>query len=265
MALLVALGLVLIGLTNQMFWDDEANTAIYGRNLLELGKMTAWDGTNLCAHSYGGALGEDLGQELRVPPLPAYVAAAGMAVFGENTLGGRIFFALAGVVSVGLLAIWLRRFFGRRFPWYLSALILALSPAFLLYVRNCRYYALGAMFTLAVWTLWTPGSSRGRPGRSDASVEPLLDRRSILRYVGAAVAMSLLIYSHYLNAATVLATLPVFFLDPRFRRKKQYVLLGVIYGAAAVCGVVILLTVNPFAADYSIHAESTAMAGAEVS
>ncbi|KKL23762.1 hypothetical protein LCGC14_2422140, partial [marine sediment metagenome] len=92
----------------------------------------------------------------------------------------------------------------------------------------------------------------------------LFDWRSVLRYLGAAAAMVGLIFSHYLNAATVLATLPLFFLDSRFRRNKQVVLLGVIYSAAALCAIWICLTVNPFAADYSINPESTAMAGEDV-
>ena len=166
-AMLLTAVLASLGLGNQLFWDDEANTAIYARNLLKFGRLTAWDGTNLVGYSYGESLGEDLGRELRVPGLPAYVAAAGLFLFDGNTpkeltLSGRIPFVVAGVLSVGLLAIWLRRHFGRRFPWYLPPLVLALSPAYLLYIRNCRYYALGVMFTLLVWIFWAPGSSRGR-------------------------------------------------------------------------------------------------------
>ena len=78
--------LVLPRLGERLFWDDEANTAIYARNLLRFGRITAWDGTNLCGYGLGGALGEDLGQELRVPTLPAYVAAASMAPAGPDDL-----------------------------------------------------------------------------------------------------------------------------------------------------------------------------------
>jgi tetratricopeptide (TPR) repeat protein len=250
-AMLLAAVLASVGLSHQLFWDDEANTAIYARNLLKFGRLTAWDGVNLVGYSYGGALGADLGRELRVPPLPAYVAAAGLFLLGGNTfkeltLSGRIPFVVAGVLSIGLLAIWLRRHFGRRFPWHLPPLILALSPAYLLYIRNCRYYALGVMLTLAVWVFWAPGSSRGP--LLYGSVRELL--AWLFRCLGAAAAMVLLIFTHYLNAASVLVTLPLFFLDRRYRQPKQHVLLGVIYAAAVVCGLWIRFTADPFAAEY---------------
>ena len=169
-AMLLAAVLGLAGLSNHPFWDDEANTAIYGRNLLKFGRLTAWDGTNLVGYALGGALGEDLGKELRVPALPAYVAALGMLLFGETNFGGRVTFVVAGIVSVGLLAIWMRRLLGRRFPWYLPSLILAVSPAYLLYVRNCRYYALGVTFTLLLWIVWRIFStSWSRPKNSSES------------------------------------------------------------------------------------------------
>ena len=260
-AMTLAAVLASLGLSHQLFWDDEANTAVYARNLLRFGRVTAWDGTNLMGYSFAGALGEDLGQELRVPPLPAYVAAAGLYFFGGTaadvttygpdtfrrlTVAGRLPFVVLGVLSLGLLAVWMRRHLGRRFPWWLPPLILALSPAYLLYIRNCRYYALGVMLSIAVWTFWAPGTDRGRPldGSRRARIAWLA------RCAGAATAMVLLIFTHYLNAASVLVTLPLFFLDVRYRRPRQYMLLGVIYAAAAVTGGWILLTAYPFAAKY---------------
>jgi len=252
-AMVLAAVLAVLGLDNHRFWDDEANTAIYARNLLNLGKLTAFDGTNLVGYSYGGSLGEDLGRELRVPVLPAYVAAAGMYLSGQTTFGGRMMFVVAGVLSVGLLAVWLRRHLGRRFAWYLPPLILALSPAYLLYIRNCRYYALGVTFTLLIWIFWAPGSLRGGSLRGR-----LFDFGLLVRCAGGAAALVLLVWTHYLNAASVLVTLPLFLLDPRYRQGKQYVILGVLYATAAVCGAWILIYANPFAADYLVAGESAA-------
>ncbi|HUT09656.1 MAG TPA: glycosyltransferase family 39 protein [Thermoguttaceae bacterium] len=247
-AMALAAVLATAGLTNHPFWDDEANTAIYGRNLLEHGRLTAWDGTNVLGYAYGGALGPDLGRELRVPPLPAYVAAAGMFLFGKTTFGARILFVAAGVVSIGLIAVWLRRHFSRRFPYWLPSLILALSPAYLLLIRNCRYYALGIMLTLLIWIFWAPGTSRGRTSRGS-----LFDRRSLLRYAGVAAAVVLLVQTHYLNAAAVLVTLPLFFIDRRYRQPRQYVLLGIVCCVAATVGGWILLTANPFRTEYAMR------------
>ena len=244
-AMLVFAVLGLPHLGDHLFWDDEANTAIYARNLLHFGRITAWDGTNLMSYARGGALGEDLGAELRVPTLPAYVAAASMAIFGETTSAGRLPFVLAGTASVGLLALWMRRHLGHRFPCYVPGWLLALSPAMLLYARNCRYYALGVLFSLLVWTLWAPG--RARTGRLQ---EPWLTRRAILRLAAAALAMLLLLRTQYLNAAALIVTLPLFFLDRRYRQPRQYVLLAVLVGTTAIYGVWVMATANPWTAQY---------------
>ena len=104
-AMVLAAVLVFPQLGRRPFWDDEANTAIYARNLVRFGRITAWDGVNLSGYAAGGALGDDLGQELRVPTLPAYVAADSMELFGQTTFAGRLPFALCGVLSVGLIAV----------------------------------------------------------------------------------------------------------------------------------------------------------------
>lgn len=244
-AMLLGAALALPRLDNHLFWDDEANTAIYARNLLRFGRITAWDGTNLVGYGFGGALGEDLGQELRVPTLPAYVAAASMGLFGETTSAARLPFALAGVISVGLLAVWLHRHLGRGFPAWLPSLLLAASPAMLLYMRNCRYYSLGVMFSLMVWSFWAPGSSRRGP-----HAPGLLSRGALLRYVGAVVSLVLLLGTHYLNAAALLATLPLFFADRRYRQGVQYVMLAMLLATAVLYGLWTLSTIDPFAADY---------------
>ncbi|MBN2473632.1 MAG: tetratricopeptide repeat protein [Pirellulales bacterium] len=246
-AMSLATGFGVAGLDNQIFWDDEANTAIYARNLLKFHRLTAWDGTNLLGYSYGGSLGDDLGKELRVPALPAYVAALGMLFCGETTFGGRIPFVLTGVAGVGLLALWLRRFLGRRFPWYLPPLILALSPAYLLFIRNCRYYALGVTLTVLVWMFWTPETTRALVPRSRR-----LDGRLLCRFAGAATAVLLLLSTHYLNAAAALVTLPLFFFDRRYRQPTQYVLLGWIALVTVSYGLHTWIAANPFSADYLV-------------
>ena len=110
-------------------------------------------------------------------------------------------------------------------------MLLALSPAYSLYIRNCRYYSLGVFFSLLVWLLWAPG--RVRRGRLHGSP---LDRRSLLRYAAAAASFFLLLLTQYMNAATLLATLPVFFLDRRDRQPRQYAMLGILWCVAIAYG-----------------------------
>src|SRR5664279_5571225 len=84
------------GLNNNVFWDDEANTALFGRNILSTGKLTAWDGTNVIGFRQGAELDSQL-VNVYMPPVQYYVAALGFKLLGFTTLGGRVPFLLAGL------------------------------------------------------------------------------------------------------------------------------------------------------------------------
>ncbi len=233
-AILIAGVLAFHGLTNHLFWDDEASTAIFGRNLLKTGKLTAWDGHNLIGYRGGAELDENL-INVYMPPMQYYVAAAGLYLFGESTFGGRVLFVIAGLAGIALLAVFMRHLAPYGFPWWLPPLLLAATPAYLLYIRNCRYYSLGVLFTLAVLA---------------ASTSSLDTRRSwIIGWVIGLGSTAALIFTHYINAAAVIAFLPVLLLWPRFRTRRHLGLLGGIYGVAALCGVWIYLKANPLAAE----------------
>lgn len=258
--LLLAVGataaLALPGLGRQPFWDDEAFTAVYARNLLRFRRMTAWDGTNVIAYRFGRYLGDDLGRELRVPALPTVVTAGSFALLGETTFAGRLPFVLIGVLTVAATGWWLRRHGGRRSAYFVPPLLLALSPAFLLYVRNCRYYAPGALLTVLLLALWAP------PGRSGA-VAPPEDghpgRRLGIEAAALALVALLMIHTHYLNAAAALAVLPVFFLDRRYRRPRQAALLAVAWGTALAFGAWLTATANPWAGSGFVPQELLSM------
>ena len=87
--------------------------------------------------------------------LPAYLTAASFAVFGRTPFAARLPFALAA-----LLALWLSwRLFTddmSKSPWAAEAglALLALSPAFILFSRQSRYYALTALGTVFVLHSW---------------------------------------------------------------------------------------------------------------
>ena len=75
----------MVNLDYAALWHDEAPSALIGRNLLQRGDITGWDGRDLV----GGTNGRTLNAELRdvMPPLTYLFTAAGMAVFGENETG----------------------------------------------------------------------------------------------------------------------------------------------------------------------------------
>ena len=245
-AMLLAAALALPSLDNHRFWDDEANTAIYARNLLRFGRITAWDGTNLSGYGHGGALGEDLGPGDSVcPPCRPTWPRRPCGCWARRPL--RVASRSSWRESprsdcwpCGCGGTW-----DADSPVYLPAGLLAASPAFLLYIRNCRYYALAVLFTLAVYCFSAPGAAGS--GRCSG---PLLRRRESARWAGAAAALLLLAWSQYLNAAILLATLPLWFLDRRYRQGRQYLLMAVLWATGAVYAVWVFVAIGPQGAIY---------------
>jgi len=147
--ILLALGafLLLFGLDNRPFWQDEAETAGLAKNVLKYGVPRAYDGLNIISQERGGEY--DANFLWRWSPwLQIYVTAAAFRLGGLTTFAGRLPFALAGLACIFLVYQLVRRNFGDR-PWALcAAALLTCSVPFLLYARQCRYYSLGALFTL---------------------------------------------------------------------------------------------------------------------
>ena len=161
---LVALGAVLLlwNLGRPALWQDEAETALRAEAILEtglprttLGGVLVTTQASLAPHE-GNAAGVWTWNTW----LPAYLVAASFLVLGRTAFAARLPFALAGI-----LALWLawRLFddgekdeFSDRRPWAPEAALalLALSPAYLLFCRQSRYYALVALGTVLVLRSW---------------------------------------------------------------------------------------------------------------
>ena len=139
------------GLADNYFWDDEAGTAIFARNLIDFGKLTAWDGRNLMAYRNGMELDDNFINRY-VPPLQFVVAAAGFEFLGVSTLGGRFTFVVIGLLALIIFFFILRlESGGNRVLSCFGLSLLALSPSFLLYIRQCRYFSLGIFFPLFIY------------------------------------------------------------------------------------------------------------------
>ena len=161
--LAVAAYLCLVNLDYAALWHDEAPAALIGRNLLQRGDITGWDGRNLVGGTNGRTLNEDLRDVL--PPLTYVFNAAGMTVFGVNETGARIVPALIGILSLGLLYLLLRQHLASHPRLILFILLFAAwSPQLLLYFRQSRYYAFMACGVIAAFYLyecwWRTGKTR---------------------------------------------------------------------------------------------------------
>jgi len=163
-AALTALGAVLLlwNLGRPALWQDEAETALRAESILQ---------TGLPRTTLGGVLvttqptlspyeGNAAGVWTWNTWLPAYLVAASFALLGRTPLAARLPFALAGILTLwlgwGLFADGERDELAEKRPWAPEAALalLALSPAFLLFCRQSRYYALVALGTVLVLRSW---------------------------------------------------------------------------------------------------------------
>lgn len=230
-AIIVAGALAFTGITDNKFWDDEANTAIFAQNLLKTGELSAWNGTNLIGYRDGAELDENL-NNVFMPPLQYWMAAAGITLFGDDELGLRMPFVLVGLLCLFALALFARSMLGDRFPWCLPVVLTALAPAFLLYIRNCRYYS--------------PGAALGI-GLLACLAGPIATRRGfVARTILAAALSTLLMLTNYFYAAGALAALPLFFLLKPHRTRRHLIVAGVAFLGSAIVGGYVLATHNPF-------------------
>jgi hypothetical protein len=189
--LVAALAAVVLGwnLGGRYLWQDEAQTAILARRLLEHGRPLAWDGRNLLTMDFltpaealsTGRWSGDAEAALRFyrergdfKPDGAWIgapwgqfalAAAGLFAFGEGTWQARVPFAAAGVLCALLLFELARRRLGPAVG-ALAVLLLLGNVFWLLHTRQCRYYAASSLPLLA-WLALHLGWRAAAPGAAE--------------------------------------------------------------------------------------------------
>ena len=129
-------------------WQDEAETALLGRNVLKFGMPRVWDGQNLVAQFY--ELDFDRHFLFQKSWLPPYLVAGSFALAGESTATARLPFALCALASVWMTWRLGRRLAGRPAVGLVAAGLLTLSLPFVLYARQCRWYGLAMVITLVL-------------------------------------------------------------------------------------------------------------------
>ena len=92
-----SLFLFLANLGNQYLWQDEAQTALVSKTVLEHGVPRGYDGKNFFSQELKAEYGEDYIWKWH-PWLPFYVLAAFFKVFGVGTFVARLPFALFGML-----------------------------------------------------------------------------------------------------------------------------------------------------------------------
>jgi len=145
----LAVCLLLPNLGGPYLWQDEAETALVARTIWTHGIPQVTDG-----HNYFYQTPDNTGAVENVwawtPWLQFYVAALSLKLFGENQFAARIPFVCIGLLSLLIFFRCLAGVFDFRTA-YLSTLLLILCVPFLLYLRQCRYYALVIFAT--IWAM----------------------------------------------------------------------------------------------------------------
>ncbi len=185
-------------------WEDEGDTAALAVNILKFGVPKAWDGSAFLDSDHGARLNQDLVMVTH-PWVQYYLAAGSFIVFGQNTFGARIPFALASWISIPLVYFFLWRTTQNRLCAFSAAALLTVSVQFLLYARQCRYCALNML--LVVWLFWA-----------------FFTMKSARRCFSFVIAAVLLFHSHPYGLAPVAALGGLSLIYRPFRDQRRWIL-----------------------------------------
>jgi hypothetical protein len=145
-------------LNTPTLWGDEADTAVFARNILKFGYPLADDGRNLMVFGNCAQLSESLVPRM-IPWVQYYLGAASLSLFGESTQGARMLFAIVAIFCFYPLYRVISRY--SKYPALLAAFGL-LSPQVLLFHRNARYYPIvSLLFLVILWIYHKDDLSRG--------------------------------------------------------------------------------------------------------
>src|SRR5271156_6095264 len=99
---IVALAGLLIfwSLSGRYLWQDEAETALLGQNILKFAVPKAYDGTNIVSQEAGREFNTKVYVWRWSPWLQYYLAAMSIGIFGPSTLAARLPFAILGFLTV---------------------------------------------------------------------------------------------------------------------------------------------------------------------
>jgi hypothetical protein len=157
----LAFALLFTNLSSGYLWEDEGDTAVLASNILRFGVPKAWDGVTFIDSDKGARLNEQLVM-VSHPWLQYYLTAASFAVFGENNFAARLPFAVAGWLTILVVYLCAYSLTSDRWAGFCASALLTGSVQFLLYCRQCRYYALTMFFgSLFLWVFFRMKSARG--------------------------------------------------------------------------------------------------------
>jgi 4-amino-4-deoxy-L-arabinose transferase-like glycosyltransferase len=147
--LLSAALLLFCRLDDAYLWQDEAETAIVSRNLLNYGLPLSTNGTNWVQQAPQMFIEfTDDYVWIYHSWLQYAVTAASFALFGVTTFAARLPFVLVGLLTIYYFYGFVSRWLADTRIARVATLLLVFCIPFVLLLRQSRYYALAAFFTL---------------------------------------------------------------------------------------------------------------------
>jgi 4-amino-4-deoxy-L-arabinose transferase-like glycosyltransferase len=151
-----AFWLLFYHLDGRLLWGDEAETAVFARNIIQFGVPQTFDGTNyILLH---GRIDETPNHIwIWSPWMQNYLAAASFMLFGQTTWAARAPFTFIGWCCLPLLALLVFKIYRSHWITLGAVALLATSEVFLLHARQCRYYSISVfseiIFVFAVFEM----------------------------------------------------------------------------------------------------------------
>ena len=143
-----AAALTFVDLGHYALWDDEATTALSAIGVWRTGDTSAVIDHNIVAYDGGLELHD---RHFRyMPPLPAYLAAPFVGLMGASSLAARLPFAMAGFAAIIILLCWLWQERTNLLTVGLVGLATLGNVSLFLYFRQCRYYGIALLFSVAL-------------------------------------------------------------------------------------------------------------------
>lgn len=186
-ALLLVLAALFLfaNLDDYLLWQDEANAALLGRNILAYGLPRVFDGSNLLVFIHSD-VDESLIWRLW-GWLPLYLNALVYQVFGVSTWAARFPYTSMGLAFLAWSFFRVRR----ERPFWVAALFLllcAFSVPLLLHFRQCQYYAPSIVFTGLLFFIGQADLTRHRARAAFALTSFLLFHTHILIWMASMAA-----------------------------------------------------------------------------
>ncbi len=186
-AFCAGLFLFFCNLGSQYLWQDESQTALISKTILERGIPYGTDGRNFFSQEFKAEYGENYIWKWHTW-LPFYVVAGIFKLFGAGTFTARLGFAVFGMATVFLTYAFCKALWKDTQVAATTVVMLLISVPFLVMSRQCRYYSMGAFFSLL----------------SLYSYIGILDKKK-LAYVIFILSSAFLFHTHYIYFATLLA------------------------------------------------------------